>query len=293
MFAQSTRPLQEPRRIGLAFLTALALHAGALLAVTLWQSQNAVSPPGEQEITIDLAPAMENVEAIAPAEVSAPEVPPVETEAQPLEPPVAEALPVEEPVEESPLEMAEAVEAEAVEESIAPEAVPALAPSEVVVARPLEEKPAPKPVKPPPPKEVERKPAPKPRRVTAERSPPPANARQGQASSSRENMQGSAASADPNVLNRYVASLAASLRSRLRYPEQARSQGISGVATVRFSMDRSGRIISATIARSAGHPMLDNAALAAARPGSSLPAAPAALPQQQFTFTVPLRFNLR
>jgi len=293
MFAQSTRPLQEPRRIGLAFLTALALHAGALLAVTLWQSQNAVSPPGEQEITIDLAPAMENIESIAPAEVSAPEVPPVETEAQPLEPPVAEALPVEEPVEESPLEMAEAVEAEAVEESIAPEAVPALAPSEVVVARPLEEKPAPKPVKPPPPKEVERKPAPKPRRVTAERSPPPANARQGQASSSRENMQGSAASADPNVLNRYVASLAASLRSRLRYPEQARSQGISGVATVRFSMDRSGRIISATIARSAGHPMLDNAALAAARPGSSLPAAPAALPQQQFTFTVPLRFNLR
>ncbi len=297
MFAQSTHPLQEPRRIGLAFLTALALHAGALLAVTLWQSQKAVSPPGEQEITIDLAPAMENVEAIAPAEVSAPEVPPVETEAQPLEPPVAEALPIEEAIEEaieeSPLEMAEAVEAVPVEESIVPEAVPALAPSEVAVAQPLEEKPAPKPVKPPPPKEVERKPAPKPRRVTAERSPPPANARQGQASSSRENMQGSAASADPNVLNRYVASLAASLRSRLRYPEQARSQGISGVATVRFSMDRSGRIISATIARSAGHSMLDSAALAAARPGSSLPAAPAALPQQHFTFTVPLRFNLR
>ncbi|MXQ11263.1 energy transducer TonB family protein [Microvirga makkahensis] len=294
MFAQSTRPLQEPRRIGLAFLTALALHAGALLAVTLWQSQNAVSPPGEQEITIDLAPAMENIESIAPAEVSAPEVPPVEAEAQPLEPPVAEAVPIEEPVEETALEMTEATEVEAVpaEESIAPEAVPALAPSEIVVARPLEEKPAPKPVRQPPEK-VERKPAPKPRRVIAERSPPPANARRGQASSSRENMQGSAASADPNVLNRYVASLAASLRSRLRYPEQARSQGISGVATVRFSMDRSGRIIGATIARSAGHPMLDNAALAAARPGSSLPAAPAALPQQQFTFSVPLRFSLR
>jgi protein TonB len=295
MFAQSTGSMQEPGRVGLAFLTALALHAGALLAVTLWPSQNPLSPPGEQEITIDLAPAMENVESIAPAEVSAPEVPPVETEVQPLEPPVAEALPVEEPIEESPVEMTEATEVEAVpvEESIAPEAVPALSPSEVVVAQPLEEKPAPKPVKPPPPKEVERKPAPKPRRVTAERSPPPANARQGQASSSRENLQGSAASADPNVLNRYAASLAASLRNRLRYPAQARSQGISGIATVRFSMDRSGRIISATIVRSAGHPMLDAAALAAARPGSSLPPAPDALPQQQFTFSVPLRFNLR
>jgi protein TonB len=58
-------------------------------------------------------------------------------------------------------------------------------------------------------------------------------------------------------------------------------------------MDRSGQIINAAIVRSAGHPMLDQAALAAARPGSSLPSAPASLPQQQFTFSVPLRFNLR
>jgi len=287
--------MQEPGRIGLAFLTALALHAGALLAVTFWPSQNSVSQPGEQEITIDLAPAMENIESVAPAEVSAPEVPSVETAMQPLEPPITEALPIEEPVEETPVELTEVTEVEAVpvEESIAPEAMPALSPPEVVIAQPLEEKPAPKPVKPPPPKEVERKPDPKPRRVTAERSPPASNARHGQASSSRENMQGAAASADPNVLNRYAASLAAALRSRLRYPEQARSQGISGVATVRFSMDRSGRIISASIVRSAGHPMLDAAALAAARPGSSLPAVPDALPQQQFTFSVPLRFNLR
>lgn len=311
MFAQSTGSLQEPRRVGLAFLTALALHAGALLAVTLWRSDQAVQPPGEQEVTIDLAPAMENIESVAPAEVSAPDIPPVEAEMQPPAPPVTEALPAEEPVEEPPLEMSEATEVEAVpvEEAIAPEAVPALTPSEVVVAQPLEEQPAPKPVKPPPPKVAERKPAPKPaptpapkpapkpaptpRRVTAERSPPPAAARQGQASSSRENTQGSAASADPNVLNRYAASLAAALRNRLRYPEQARSQGVSGIATVRFSMDRSGQIISATVVRSAGHPMLDSAALAAARPGSSLPAAPDALPQQQFTFSVPLRFSLR
>jgi len=287
--------MPEPGRVGLAFLTALALHAGTLLAVSLWHSQKIVSPPGEQEITIDLAPAMENVESVAPAEVSAPEVLPVETEVQALEPPVTETLPVEDSVEDAPVEMTEATGVEAVplEESIAPEAVPALSPPEVVIAQPLEEKPAPKPVKRPPPKEVKRDPAPKPRRVTAERSPPPANARQGQASSSRENTGGSAASADPNVLNRYVASLAAALRNRLRYPEQARSRGISGVATVRFAMDRSGRIINAAIVRSAGHPMLDEAALAAARPGSSLPAAPDALPQQQFTFSVPLRFNLR
>lgn len=289
MFAQSTGSIKEPGRVGLAFLTALALHAGALLAVALWQSQKAVSPPGEQQITIDLAPAMDNVESVAPAEVSAPEVRPVE----------AEALPVEDTTEDvteaPPLELTDAMEVEAVpaEESLAPEAVPALDPEDAVIAQPVEEKPAPKPVKPSPPKEVERKPVAKPRRVTAERSPPPADPHRGQASSSRENLQGAAASADPNVLNRYIASVAASLRNRLRYPDRARSQSTTGIAVVRFSTDRSGRILSAALVRSAGHPMLDEAALAAARPGSSLPAAPDALPQQQFTFTVPLRFNLR
>ncbi|MEZ0169148.1 TonB family protein [Microvirga sp. TS319] len=289
--------MQESGRVGLAFLTALALHAGVLLAVALWQSQKAVSPPGEQQITIDLAPAMDNVESVAPAEVAAPEVQPVEAEALPVEDvteDVTEDM-VEEMAEDPLLELTEATEVEAVpaEESLAPEAVPALDPADAVVAQPIEEKSAPKPVKPAPPKEVERKPVAKPRRVTAERSPPPADPHRGQASSSRENLQGAAASADPNVLNHYVASVAASLRNRLRYPDRARSQSTTGIALVRFSMDRSGRILSAALVRSAGHPLLDEAALAAARPGSSLPAAPDALPQQQFTFTVPLRFNLR
>ncbi|WP_414472897.1 TonB family protein [Microvirga sp. M2] len=290
MFAQNTGSMQEPGRVGLAFLTALALHAGALLAVALWPSQAAVSPPGEQQITIDLAPAMDNVESVAPAEVSAPEVQPVGAEALPVEDMTQDVT--EDVTEDAPSEATE-VEAVPAAESLAPEAVPALDPADAVIARPVEEKPAPQPVKPPPPREVERKPVAKPRRVTAEHSPPPADPHRGQASSSRENLQGAAASADPNVLNRYIASVAASLRNRLRYPDRARSQSTTGIALVRFSMDRSGRILGAALVRSAGHPVLDEAALAAARPGSSLPAAPDALPQQQFTFTVPLRFHLR
>jgi hypothetical protein len=45
--------------------------------------------------------------------------------------------------------------------------------------------------------------------------------------------------------------------------------------------------------RSAGHRTLDQAALATASPGSSLPPAPTSIPQQRFTISVPLRFNLR
>jgi protein TonB len=291
MSVQSIRSAQEPGRIGAAFLVALALHVGGLLALAYWQSQDDVSPPGEQEITIDLAPAMQNVESVAPAEVSAPDVPPTEVEAPPVEP-LEETVPVEEEVEAVEQQMVKALPIEAPPvESVVPEDAVVIPPQETVTAQTVPEKPAPKPVKPPPPKPIERKPTP--RREVRESAPPPSNARAGQASSSREAMQGSAASADPNVMNRYAASLAASLRGRLRYPDQARSQGITGIATVRFTMDRSGRILSATVVRGAGHPVLDDAALAAARPGSTLPAAPDSLPQQQFTFSVPLRFNLR
>ena len=181
----------------------------------------------------------------------------------------------------------EAVPAEP--EAIETETAVVLPPPDAVVAKPLEEPPPPE--KKPPPKPVERKPPPP--RTVAERKPPPSELRQGQVSSSRENTGGQAASADPNVLNRYKASIVSALRNRLRYPNIASSQGVTGIATVRFTMSRSGQIISASLVNSAGHPQLDQAALATARPGSSLPAAPDSIPQQQFTFSVPLRFNLR
>lgn len=284
MSAQSIRSSQESSRLGIAFVTALALHGAVLAGLTLWRSTEKDHSPGEQEITIDLAPVMEEVVSVAPAKVSAVDAPLIEPEEERAEQPEeVTALP-------EPQEAAEAAPVEA-ELAAEPEPVIALPPPEAVVAKPLEEKPAPKPEKKPVQKPAEQKP---PRRRTVARPPqPPSEARQGQASASRENLGGAAASADPNVLNRYVSSLTAALRGRLRYPNIARSQGAVGIATLRFTMDRSGRIISSTLVKSAGHPALDEAALATASPGSSLPPAPAALPQQQFTISVPLRFNLR
>jgi protein TonB len=303
MSVQSIGSTQEPSRLGIAFLTALALHGAVLGGLTLWHSIEPDDPPGEQEITIDLAPAMEEAVSAAPAEIAAVAAPSIEPEPAPLEPQTMEPLPPEEGPAEQPAEVTELPEPQAttevapVEAEVATEPEPVVAPPppETVLAKPVQEpalpKPEPKPEKKPSsPEPVERKPSP--RRTVAQPPQPPSEARQGQASS-RENTGGAAASADPNVLNRYVASLAAALRGRLRYPDVARSQGIGGVATLRFTMDRSGRIINSTLVRSAGHPALDQAALAAAGPGSSLPPAPAALPQQQFTISVPLRFNLR
>jgi len=303
MSAQSIRSTQEPSRLGIAFLTALALHGAVLGALTLWRSSKMDNAPGEQEITIDLAPAIEEAVSVAPAEISAVAAAPVEPEPVLLAPEsVGPVVPEEVTAEQreevtalpEPQDTQEVPSVEA-EMAVKPKSVVALPTPEVVIAKPAEQPRPPKPEQPkpektpPPLKPVERKSSP---RQTVSQQPP-SEARQGQASSSRENMGGAAASADPTVLNRYVASLAAALRNRLRYPDVARSQGVGGVATLRFTMDRSGRIISSTLVQSAGHPALDQAAIAAASPGSSLPPAPAALPQQQFTISVPLRFNLR
>ncbi|MBM1169469.1 cell envelope integrity protein TolA [Microvirga arabica] len=299
MFAQSIRSTQEPSRLGIAFITALALHGAALGALTFWRS-SVDNTPGEQEITVDLAPAMEEAVSVAPAEMAAVAAPPVEPEPVPLQPETIEPLSPEEVTAEQPVEVAELPEpqdttevppAEA-EMAVEPEPVVAIPPPEVVVAKPAEQPPPPKPEKkPPPPKPVERKPPA--RRTVAQQQQQPSEARQGQASSSRENMGGAAASADPTALNRYRATLYAAVKSRLRYPSSAESRGIVGTAEIRFTLDRSGQVLSVSLVRSTGNPLLDQAALATARPGSSLPSPPDSVPQQLFTITAPLRFSPR
>lgn len=285
MPAQSLRSIQEPNRRATAFLTALVMHSAVLALLVVWPPRDAARPPGEQEISVDLAPAIEEIASIAPAFVSA-----AMSEDAPPEAKTIDAQVPEEAMEDHPDEATASPEPVEASAPLDPQAASALPPPEEIAARPPEEKAARKAEMHAPLKIRERKPPP-PQAVAEPR--PASNPRQGQTSSSRENTGGAAASADPIVLNRYVASLAAALRNRLRYPELAKSRNIEGIATLRFAMDRSGRIISASIVRSAGHPALDEAALATASPGSLLPAAPGSLPQQQFTLTVPLRFNLR
>lgn len=292
----------EGRGLAAAFLVALGLHAAALALLAGWRSAAVMAPPGEQEITIDLAPSMIEVPAVMPVEtrtlsgipaetiVAAPPeeltaqevVPEAVTEAQPVEAVAVEPPPAEEvaplPAQTVPLE------------STALEAV-ALPPPETIVA---ELPPAPKPIARPEPKRAERvKPRPVQRAArSGEAGESARETRRGL--SSRENTGGSAAaSADPNALARYAAQLAGALKGRLRYPDAARAAGLTGVATLRFTLNRSGRVLQASITRSSGHVMLDQAALATASPGQALPPPPDGVPQPQITISVPLRFDLR
>lgn len=71
-----------------------------------------------------------------------------------------------------------------------------------------------------------------------------------------------------------------------------RPQGDTGSASVRFSIDRGGRLLSASLAGSAGNASLDQEAVALVR-RASLPPAPADVPGATFTFTIPIRFTIR
>ena len=89
---------REPRALGLvpAFLVALALHVGAVAGLALFKLAPP-SPPGEQQVTIDLAPLMTDTDARAPSETQANQAAPPEGQ-KPVDDP-AEAEPTKPPPE--------------------------------------------------------------------------------------------------------------------------------------------------------------------------------------------------
>lgn len=66
----------------------------------------------------------------------------------------------------------------------------------------------------------------------------------------------------------------AALSKHLFYPPQAVAMGLEGEVILLLSLAESGQLVSATVARSSGHALLDQAALDAARNIGALPGNP-------------------
>ena len=315
-----------------AFLAAALLHAAAIAAVVWWRTEPRVNPPGEQAVAIDLAPQLidaptdKMIETAQPAGAPNPSQPladdaavqvapadakPIEPDATPppttpdvVTPPDAVPAVEPDPVPPPQVQADAAVSPEAVSPPVAvlpPDVQPiGTTAVEAFSLPPATSMAAPPPLPPHPPTRSDRKPvAPKPLRSRPAPRTLKAQVRPGaggrsrqddaRGASSREDNGGSAASADPNALSRYAAELAGALHARLRYPDGSNG----GTVVLRFTVQRSGRVLAASLARSAGDPALDAAALATARPGTQLPAAPEGVPQQQLTVSVPFQFNRR
>jgi protein TonB len=124
------------------------------------------------------------------------------------------------------------------------------------------------------------KPTPNPTAVQKPAAPPPTQASAAAAASA-------GGRPDPSVLGRFISQVRAALERQKRYP--AAASGARGKVTVRFTINRSGQVLSTSIVRGAGHPALDQMALAMVRQ-AGFPAAPPGLPQPSFTISAPVDF---
>lgn len=86
--------------------------------------------------------------------------------------------------------------------------------------------------------------------------------------------------------------LLAQLQRFKHYPPEARSAHIEGVVMLHFIMDRSGKVLSADIAKSSGRPALDREALALVHRAEPLPVMPDSMPGATFEAVVPVDFAL-
>lgn len=83
--------------------------------------------------------------------------------------------------------------------------------------------------------------------------------------------------------------LMAHLERRKRYPAGASERGARGIAYVRFTIDGTGNVLSASLVRSSGFAELDQETVALVHRASPVPAPP---PGANRSITVPVRFNV-
>jgi protein TonB len=148
------------------------------------------------------------------------------------------------------------------------------------------QKPKPKP-KPEPEPEVAQEPTPQPTpqqaAVAAPVQPSPAPA----APSAADVARRTAAEAN------WQGTLLAHLERHKKYPRLARKRHEEGTAYLRFRMDRSGQVLSFSLARSAGYDALDEEVLAMIQRAQPLPALPAEVTDSVVEIVVPVQFTLR
>ena len=204
-------------------------------------------------------------------------------------PPVAEPAPPE-PSPPEPVVEATAEEVPPQPATVAPPPPPAPLP---------EPAPAPEPVSQPPPP-----PAPKPKPVRVAKAAPPVAATVAPAApvaapapppapapapgDAPAPAPGDAPAVDPAWQSAVVAWLA----SHKTYPEESRRRGEEGRVAVRFTVDRSGRVLEADIATSSGVQRLDDAVAAMMRQ-AALPRFPTSMTRDRITITTTVRYSLR
>ncbi|WP_420407547.1 TonB family protein [Hoeflea sp.] len=226
---------------------------------------------------VEALPAPETLETAAVAELA-----PMIESTRSIRPVEASELAAVEPVEADRIEAVEATPVERVEQELA-----ALPDIPVPTPRPrIEPKPEPR-------KAAAKKP--KPAETRQKRKVAPGNGGTQKADSSRsasgtKEPRKSSRAGNAAVSN-YPGKVASKLRRALRYPREARREGIKGTVVVAFTISRNGSVGGVRIARSSGSAVLDRAASEAVRRAAPFRPIPDAAGRSRWSFSVPLAFT--
>nr|WP_249729770.1 energy transducer TonB [Chelatococcus sp. YT9] len=308
---------RQVARWGLAALLVVTAHAAGAWSVMNWPQDPGPTDPTGAAVLIELAPLPVSPEAppeteVGPLMVEAepepekPIEPPVETPEPepPLPPEPAPPAPEPPPPEpepeplppkpEPPRPMVEAPDVDVPELPDVPNAAAVLTPP----APPLPPKEVKKEVK-----KIEKKEPPRVRRLERRReverkdkrsdrnsAPPTSDAPRAQTAAAPS--QG-VTQAPSRASANWKGFVSAHLRRYSRFPGAAQARGQQGNPVVAFTIDRSGRVLSARVARSSGAALLDQEAVAIVRRASPVPAPPADIGGATIPLAIPIRFDIK
>lgn len=242
---------------------------------------------GDPDETIDPVEEAEPVEAIEPVsqEVVAETAEAVQPQVADVTVPAEDLRPV---IDENPMVTAAVAPVEEIEPIEEPEKKPEPEPKKVEEKK-LEkkvEKPKPKPKK-----IVRKKPGVTAQTSTAQVKGKQDGAENGTSAKATGKGYASARQAGNAAVSNYPGKVRSRLSRAIRYPSEAKRERLRGTALVRFTVSQGGNVSGVSLARSAGSPILDKAALATVSRAAPFPKIPDGAGRSSWTFTVPVSFK--
>jgi protein TonB len=179
-----------------------------------------------------------------------------------------------------------------------PEPIPEEEPPQLIESSSEEAEEAPSP--PPPEVKPKAKPKPKPKPLPVQRasagtseSTGSGQSGTGQAGTGQGGVGGGTGRGNPDALAAYKTRIQRRLERSKKYPPLAQSRKVEGIVYVTFTINKDGRVVSSTIARSSGFSILDDEALGLLRRVNPLPSIPDEVQATVVTLTAPLQFKMR
>ncbi len=201
----------------------------------------------------------------------------------------------QQPITQLPMGEAPSNNAPAVRISLAPQQEPE---PEAAPERPSEPEPQPRPEPvpepvPEPEPEPKTEPAQEPAAETSPREPLATTATDVAESTEPQSQQVQLEAGSSARIDEYLNQLSQHLAQHYQYPRRARRLGQEGTPLVVFRFDREGGLLELHLQTGSGHELLDDAALEMLRDAEPLPAVPARMNGQSFSYVLPVRFRLR